>query len=197
MSGVSRQTLNNKARVLVRCYYKYKGFVPRLITEIIEATKYSPDQPRVPGGNGVYSGRWTSGDFNVDGAVNRLNQRTAGRQSGGRCAQYVRDALDQGGGLNVKPPANSISAKDYGSSLENAGFSPVVSQTNSPAPYPAPEYQPQKGDVAVIQPVTGHPDGHMEMYNGQNWVSDFQQRDFWPGNAYRSKQPSYTIYRHS
>ena len=38
--------------------------------------------------------------------------------------------------------------------------------------------------------------GHVQMYNGNIWISDFQQlSDFWPGGGYRTNQPSFVIYR--
>jgi len=30
------------------------------------------------------------------------------------------------------------------------------------------------------------PAGHIQMYNGEKWVSDFVQRRFWPGTAYEN-----------
>lgn len=101
--------------------------------------------------------------------------------SRGRCAQYVRRAIEWGG---ISLP-HTHSAKDYGHILESGGFQ-TVSGT------------PQKGDVIVIQPAPGHPDGHMAIYDGEHWISDFKQlHGFYPGPAYRSAQPSYKIYRHN
>ena len=31
----------------------------------------------------------------------------------------------------------------------------------------------------VILPFTGHKYGHIAMYNGQQWISDFKQRRLW------------------
>ena len=77
------------------------------------------------------------------------------------------------------------SARNYGASLTCTGFY-EVSGTN-----------PHRGDVVVIQPITDHPDGHMAMYDGAIWISDFKQpHGFYPGPAYRSARPPYKIYRH-
>jgi hypothetical protein len=109
------------------------------------------------------------------------------------CAQYVRGALNDGGGLNVGTPANGLgNAADYGPPLENAGFQPVA---NGNA-YPPEDYTPQAGDVAVIQPTNENASGHMEMYNGSQWVSDFRQDGFWPGPHYRNETPHFVIYRY-
>ena len=51
------------------------------------------------------------------------------------------------------------------------------------------------GDTSDID---GIPYGHIQMYNGNIWISDFKQlRDFWPGSGYRTYQPPYVIYRWS
>lgn len=97
------------------------------------------------------------------------------------CATYVRKAIYAGGIIVT----NTRNAKDYGPMLEAAGFR-KISATQPP----------QLGDVVVIQPYKGgHPAGHMAIYDGQAWYSDFKQRDFWGGPGYRSAQPSYQMYR--
>lgn len=105
-------------------------------------------------------------------------------KSSGRCAYYVRLALEAGG-ISTNP--HPVSAKDYGSYLAKWGF-----KTASPN-----SYAPVKGDIGVIQPYSGgSTHGHIQMYNGKNWVSDFIQKvDFWPGGGYRTNQPSFQIYR--
>jgi hypothetical protein len=166
------------------------------------AGKFSPDQPRVPAGSSG-GGQWTSGDgensgMDVGKAVDALNAK-AHDHSTGYCARYVREAI-QAGGVDVSRPVppdgmKSPPARIYGPALEDAGFAPVASG-DQPATYPPQEYTPQAGDVAVMQPASHNPDGHMSMYNGKIWVSDFRQRDFWPGNAYRNERPSFVIYRY-
>ena len=78
------------------------------------------------------------------------------------------------------------SAANYGSSLGAAGFYVVTGE-------------PQKGDVVVIEGFAGHDDGHMAIFDGTRWVSDFKQRPgtgVYPGRDYRKVQPAYKIYRH-
>ena len=76
-------------------------------------------------------------------------------------------------------------AKDYGSLLKNAGFS-VIGTFETP----------REGDVIVIQPYAGgNPSGHMALFDGQHWYSDFRQRDMWAGPGYRAAKPPYVIYR--
>jgi hypothetical protein len=98
-------------------------------------------------------------------------------KSKGRCAGAVNDgfrSIDKP--LDVPAPTvstNSASAKDYGPSLEKRGLEQICENCS---------VQPEKGDVMVIGPPPDptdhpHPDGHIAVYNGQDWVSDFAQRN--------------------
>ncbi|MQA41727.1 NlpC/P60 family protein [Rugamonas aquatica] len=101
--------------------------------------------------------------------------------SHGKCAAYVRKAIEAGG---VRLHRHA-SAKDYGENLIAAGFA-VVETTILNA-----------GDVVVIQPIAGHSHGHVAMYDGAKWVSDFKQRSgFYPSESYRKFKPAFAIYRH-
>ena len=127
--------------------------------------------------------------WDVKKAVAHLNSH-AENHSLGKCARYVREAVEAGGVTLI----HHISAKDYGrggrkdiSSLERVMFK---AQATEPAVFMA-------GDVAVIQPIPGHPHGHMTMFNGKIWVSDFRQyHGLYPGKSYRDLKPAFTIYRH-
>ncbi|MEP8890529.1 hypothetical protein, partial [Enterobacter roggenkampii] len=86
------------------------------------------------------------------------------------------------GGVKV---ANTDYAKDYGVELLRAGFSELPPGSTLIA-----------GDVAVIQPYPGgNGIGHMTMYDGTQWISDFVQKSMYPGPGYRKMQPSFKIYR--
>jgi hypothetical protein len=117
--------------------------------------------------------------WNIDAAVLYLDTHAAGH-SLGRCAEYTRNAVEHGGLILER----HHSAKDYGRSLERDGFVEVTD-----AHY-------RRGDVVVIQPIPGHPHGHMAMFDGEHWVSDFKQRTLYPGESYRAYKPSYVVYRH-
>jgi hypothetical protein len=118
--------------------------------------------------------------WNRDAAVAYL-QSHAEATSHKNCARYVREAI-QAGGISL---IHTHSAKDYGASLICAGFYPLLSDVA------------YKGDVIVIQPIPGHHDGHMAMFDGNIWVSDFKQyHGFYPGPGYRSAKPPHKIYRH-
>jgi RHS repeat-associated protein len=123
--------------------------------------------------------------LNVDLAVTTLDKNAKSKPIG-YCAKYVRLALE-GGGMNTDGRPGS--AKDYDKFLTKKGFY-RVSSTN---------YEPIKGDIVVMKSFTydgkSHPHGHIQMYNGTQWVSDFKQKDFWPGSGYRSYKPDYKIFR--
>lgn len=115
-------------------------------------------------------------------AVAYLNSH-AHEHSLGRCAEFVRKAIEAGGIHLV----HHVSAKDYGGSLEQAMFKVL----------PAGLSTFTAGDVAVIQPIPGHPHGHMTMFNGGIWISDFKQRyGLYPGESYRKLKPPYKVYRY-
>jgi hypothetical protein len=116
--------------------------------------------------------------WDVTKAVNHLIAH-AGAHSTQRCAASTREAIEAGG-VSL---ARQRSAKDYGSSLLAAGFREVSTSLYL------------KGDVVVIEGFDVHPDGHMAMYDGSKWVSDFVQSGLYPGPVYRERKPGYKVYR--
>jgi len=96
---------------------------------------------------------------------------------------YCRLGMEAAG-LNTEDRPQSGDAGDYGPFLLRHGAQ-IVSQDS---------YSPQVGDVAVFDKTAEHPNGHIEMYDGHHWVSDFMQHTFSP---YRdaANSPPYTIYR--
>ncbi len=122
--------------------------------------------------------------MDVQGAVDHLDAN-AHDTSQHRCAAYVREAIAEGGGTDI---GRTNYARDYGPLLERHGFTPVASESSIDS------YTPQAGDVAVFQPGDGTSSaGHMQMYDGRRWVSDFRQNSFYPGRGYRSS--SVQVYR--
>ena len=116
--------------------------------------------------------------WNLDAAVQHLVVN-AHSQPIRRCAQYVREAIEAGGVTLVR----RNSAKDYGPSLTAVGFLEVAEQ----APL-----RELKGDVVVMQAIGEHVHGHMQMYSGTQWISDYKQNGFWP---YIRSRPEYKLYR--
>ena len=119
--------------------------------------------------------------WNKEQSIAHLNSH-AHAHSLGRCAEFVRKAI-KAGGIELH---SHRSAKDFGPSLLAAGFRPLGASA-----------QPIAGDVVVIQPIAGHPHGHMTMFNGTIWVSDFKQyHGYYPGPGYRKIKPSFVLYRY-
>jgi type VI secretion system secreted protein VgrG len=105
----------------------------------------------------------------------------AGLKSVGKCAKAVADAIEAGGVKIERKP----SAKDYGSNLAKIGFCQIDKQN----------YTPKAGDICVLtHPQSPH--GHIAMYEGQNWLSDFIQRDMFGGKLYRTSETSFKIWRY-
>ncbi|WP_226331377.1 hypothetical protein [Klebsiella grimontii] len=113
-----------------------------------------------------------------------------------RCAHYVKVALVSGG-LSAKNSGIN-SAKDYGPWLVENNFKPVEGVTTVISGGVYSISGQQAGDVAIIQAVGKHTDGHMTMFDGAKWVSDFvQDRGFYPGPAYRGNSVAYKLYRYA
>lgn len=96
----------------------------------------------------------------------------------GLCARYVRKAL-QSAGYSFTPNPSAYQYATRGT-LAQAGF---VKISNNSAP--------QIGDVVVYNRSAKHPHGHIQIFDGNNWVSDFRQARKSPySNTY-----SYTTWR--
>ena len=121
--------------------------------------------------------------WDLDAAIAHL-KNAAHRGSIRRCGEYVHKAIDAGGiTLNTSYNPHGVSASGYGPILRHAGFLTV-----------APGEKPQKGDVVVFQPVGGHPDGHVAMFDGKQWISDYKQDSIYAASPYKNGAP-YVIYR--
>lgn len=139
-----------------------------------------PGDPEATGSTGGKSGR----AMDVDGAVQHLDAN-AGDKTRHRCAAAVREAIEQGGGTRI---GSTGEARNYGPLLERGGFTPVANEGSIDA------YRPQAGDVVVFQPNESTSSaGHMQMYNGSRWESDFRQNSFYASRGYRAS--SFTVYR--
>lgn len=110
----------------------------------------------------------------------RRAARAAHSRSRGLCAKYVRLAL-QAAGYKFTPNASAYQYATRGT-LARAGFTKISNNS-----------RPQVGDVVVISRSRKHPHGHIAIYDGRNWVSDFRQRNKSPYREYYS----YTTWRDS
>ncbi len=106
--------------------------------------------------------------------------RAAHAKSRGLCAKYVRKAL-QGAGYKFTPNPSAYQYATRGT-LRKAGFTKISNRS-----------KPQIGDVVVVSRSRAHPHGHISIYDGRNWVSDFRQRK---ANPYSRPYP-YTTWRDS
>ncbi|MGP1607820.1 MAG: CHAP domain-containing protein [Moraxella sp.] len=92
----------------------------------------------------------------------RAASRAAHGRSTKRCALYVRKALQSAGYKFTPQP----SAYQYAhGTLAGAGFTRISSDN----------YMPQIGDVVVFNLTSKNPHGHIQIYDGTQWVSDFRQ----------------------
>lgn len=115
--------------------------------------------------------------YSIDKAVTYLNEH-AEKHSRNMCALYVERAVNAGG-----QPAFILPAWGYAYVLPHMGFNEV--EKNG--------YKPLKGDIVVFPRVKGHVFGHIAMWNGNQWVSDFKQRGLIVANAYSNSK--YRFYR--
>ena len=63
-------------------------------------------------------------------------------------------------------PIGLLPAYAYSKTLPQMGFQEIISTK---------DYRPRKGDVSVIPQNEKHVFGHITIYNGKQWVSDFTQ----------------------
>jgi RHS repeat-associated protein len=106
----------------------------------------------------------------------------------GTCAAVCHAGLVAGGLTDTKN--RPIDANENGPFLEKHGAIAVGRSDTATLPN---GYSPQKGDVAIFQGGTHrNTSGHMEIYDGKQWVSDTKQTRFSPRRDYEG---GVTIYR--
>lgn len=128
----------------------------------------------------------TASAYDVDKAIGYLDKHADpqyNKRKDGYCATAVRLAIAAGG--RAMPQIHY--AKDYGPTLVQAGFTHLDAGALK-------NYTPVKGDVIVIPAVGTHTSGHMEMYDGKHWVSDFMQNSQFPLRGVKNPTP-YDVYR--
>jgi hypothetical protein len=118
--------------------------------------------------------------LNCSAAVSWLTSNVTTTQDQGICLTDIQRALSAGG-VTLQcgaPPGHSGYAGYCNSSLQALGFTALGATDPSPLP----------GDIIVIQHSTGTMIGHIAMWTGSAWVSDFVQSssESPPGNPYGS-----------
>ncbi|WP_201609678.1 CHAP domain-containing protein [Psychrobacter submarinus] len=106
--------------------------------------------------------------------------RAAHARSTGYCARYVRKAL-QSAGYEFTPNPSAYQYATRGT-LAQAGFTKISNDT----PH-------QVGDVIVYDRSSRRPHGHIQIFDGNGWVSDFRQKGISPYSGVHS----YTTWRDS
>ena len=101
-------------------------------------------------------------------------RKHAHNSSIGYCGRYVANAL-QAVGFKFARQGSAYMFHTKGI-LKGMGFG-LVSQGQK-------GYAPQKGDVCVINRFGSHEHGHICIYDGKNWISDFVQRNPSPYKDY-------------
>ena len=111
--------------------------------------------------------------FNIQGAVQSLVARS-GPKSQHACARFVRMAMESGG-LSTATRPNW--AWKYIQWLPTQGWSLVGNAKTNEAQAEWTRSSAKPGDIAVYQKpgVGGSQPGHICMYTGNQWISDFRQ----------------------
>ena len=117
-------------------------------------------------------------DYNINRACDYLTENALPK-SHCCCAWFVMRAMQKGG-----CPIGIAPAWYYKYLLPKYNFKEVDSSDN---------YIPKKGDIIVIEKSENHIWGHIAMYNGKQWISDFKQKNM---NPYKDKYP-YVIFRYN
>lgn len=118
----------------------------------------------------------------------RTLERNVRPRSAASCAMYVRLAVEAG----LHLPANKLqgvlgNARDFARTLGKVGFAPVDWQ----------KWSPQPGDILAQQEMPGHAYGHVSMFSGRLWMSDYLQKNMWGGiNTGYHRRKQGVILRH-
>ena len=110
----------------------------------------------------------------------RYATELAEKKSVGMCALYVRKAIIAGG----IPLYVGGDAGRYKYTLTILNFHQVGKKSER-----------EVGDIVVFQPIGGRKYGHIAIWNGKQWISDFKQRGLIVHSNYLNKGAEYAIYR--
>ena len=108
----------------------------------------------------------------------RLARKAARENPGGTATKFIKNALSKAG-YTFSAPA---SASEYpAKALPDMGFVKIENKT----PWTV-------GDIMVFSSNKTYPNGHIQIYDGANWISDHVQPGWSP---FVNNAPSYTIWR--
>ncbi|MGO4709817.1 PAAR-like protein [Chryseobacterium sp. 2TAF14] len=115
--------------------------------------------------------------YDIDKAVDYIISNAKTKKPYGDCALYVRKAINSGG-----ISGSWGDAWQYINALPKIGFTDLGKITNF-----------KKGDIVVFNKTGGRKWGHISMWTGSQWVSDFTQNSIIVHNDYIDKD--YHIFR--
>lgn len=113
------------------------------------------------------------GDWDLSKSLDHL-VKSSHASSQHACARYVREAIEAGGIVLKGHPINAVEYVKY---LPTVGFK-LVKLVKYDAPYKTYMREAMPGDIAVMANPKGGP-GHICMYTGKIWISDFRQPRAW------------------
>ena len=117
--------------------------------------------------------------INIDAAVKHLEDNSSAN-SKGLCAKYVANALEAGG-FKFQRQGSAYMYHTNGI-LTKMGYNEI----SKPSSF-------KKGDITVTEKNKYHEHGHIAMYSGSQWISDFRQKSEF---VYSSHQPPVHYYRY-
>lgn len=110
--------------------------------------------------------------WNLYAAVDYLIKHAAPK-SQHQCAKYVRLAIEAGGISTAGRPVSAYQYKDF---LPKIGFKAIGSISGKNSQDKWTKNNARKGDIAVMD----HGEhGHICMFSGYQWISDFKQNHMW------------------
>ena len=111
--------------------------------------------------------------WNISKSIEHLSTHVESK-SVGRCARYVRQAIEAGGLDTNGHPGSAYQYKRY---LPTKGFNAIGNITGREKQAAWTKLNAQVGDISVME----HGEhGHICMWNGSKWISDFAQNNMWP-----------------
>lgn len=113
------------------------------------------------------------GDWDLGKSIKHLEDNSS-VASKHLCAKYVREAMEAGG---IKTDGRPSEAKLYVKFLPTIGFKNIKLVKHN-ANYATYMKEAMPGDIAVMESPKGGP-GHICMYTGKQWISDFRQNRAW------------------
>lgn len=113
-----------------------------------------------------------SKNWNIQDSIAHLSQN-AEAKSIGKCAKYVRTAIEAGG---LSTAGRPISAYQYKGYLPKIGFNALGDVTGKTKQREWSNKNAKPGDISVMDHGQH---GHICMWNGKQWISDFPQNNMW------------------